>query len=148
VANYELLQAMGSAATDDEAEAMEAVLTERGLDWRSMPDEEFFALIPAAIGRSRKRFKTMADVRAANRLIGNHWFERSTMRFFKCRIESTLVRGQYFITSEERPDGPRRYSVRCAKPDGTIDTVGEFFAYLTKEDARDAIRALLDKETT
>lgn len=34
-------------------------------------------------------FKTMADVRAANKAIGHHYFERSTMRFFDSRVDSS-----------------------------------------------------------
>ena len=81
-------------------------------------------------------YRTMDDVIAANKAIGNHWFERDTMRFFKTRIESGLIAGHRFITSEKGPDGVRRYSVREACPDGTIDTVGEFQAYRTRDQAR------------
>jgi hypothetical protein len=93
-------------------------------------------------------YRTMDDVIAANRAIGNHWFEPSTMRFFKTRIESGAV-ARYdddgkptrarFITSEKGPDGVRKYSVREAQPDGTIDTVGEFQQYRTRDAARAAL---------
>jgi hypothetical protein len=69
------------------------------------------------------------------------------MRFFNTRLESGLIGGKYFITSERYDENrPRRYSVRRADPDGTIDTVGEFQEYLTKDDARDAITALVKGE--
>lgn len=84
-------------------------------------------------------YRTMDDVIAANRAIGNHWFDASTMRFFKTRIESGLVAGKRFITSEKGPDEVRRYTVREAQPDGTIDTVGEFQQYRTRDAARAAI---------
>jgi hypothetical protein len=86
-------------------------------------------------------YQTMADVKDANRRIGNHWFDRSTMRFFNTKIESGLIGGKYFITSERYDDDrPRLFTVRRADPDGTIDTVGEFQGYHSREDAREAIR--------
>lgn len=89
-------------------------------------------------------YSTMDDVIAANAAIGNHWFEPSSMRFFKTKIESRLIAGHRFVTSEKGPDGVRRYSVRDAKPDGTIDTIGEFQAHATK---RKAMAAVLSNPT-
>lgn len=94
------------------------------------------------------QFRDMADVKAANAAIGGHWFERSTMRFFNTRIESKLMtRGssgrQVFITSERCDETtPRKYTVREALTDGSIDTVGEFQQHATLQDARDAVVAL------
>jgi hypothetical protein len=86
-------------------------------------------------------FKTMADVRAANKAIGNHWFEKSTMKFFNSRVESRLLGGRYFITSERRElTFPKRYTVREVLPDGGIKTVGEFQGYTLLEDAQIAAR--------
>ena len=85
-------------------------------------------------------FQTMAQVKAANKAIGNHWFERSTMRFFNSRIESGLLRGRFFITSERRElDFPKRYTVREVLADGDIKTVGEFQGYTDLELARIAV---------
>jgi hypothetical protein len=82
----------------------------------------------------------MAQVKAANKAIGNHWFERSTMRFFNSRIESGLLRGRFFITSERRElDFPKRYTVREVLADGDIKTVGEFQGYTDLELARIAV---------
>lgn len=88
-------------------------------------------------------YQTIEDVKAANRQIGGHWFDRSTMRFFNTKIESGLIGGKYFITSERRDDDcPRLFTVREARPDGGIGTVGEFQGYQSREDARDAVRVL------
>jgi hypothetical protein len=85
-------------------------------------------------------FKTIAEVRQANKASGNHWFDRSSMRHFNTRIESKLYKGGYFITSESmRLDPARRYTVRKALSDGSIQTVGEFHWYLRKSDAINAI---------
>lgn len=80
-------------------------------------------------------YVTLDDVEAANRSIGNHWFDRDTMRFFKTKIESRLIAGHRFVTSERGPDERRRYTVRDARPDGTIDTIGEFQGYATRKAA-------------
>lgn len=89
-------------------------------------------------------FVSMDDVRAVNAEIGHCWFDRSTMRFFRTRIESTLIGGQYFVTSEQCSDAHRRlYSVRRAEPNGQIDTVGEFQQYGARKDALAAIRQLV-----
>lgn len=97
-------------------------------------------------------YRTISDVRAANQSIGNDWFDRSSMRFFNTKIESGAVAihdeagrptRARFITSERMDENhTRRYSIREAQPDGTIDTVGEFQGYST----RDAARASLLKE--
>jgi hypothetical protein len=90
-----------------------------------------------------KRFNTIAEVKAANKTIDNHWFERGTMRFFNSRIESGLYGGQFFITSERMElTMPKRYSIREAMPDGDIKTVGEFQEFLTLEDARTRAKEL------
>lgn len=81
-------------------------------------------------------YETMDDVIAANRAINHHWFDRDTMRFFGTRIESRLIAGKRFITSEKPPSGRRRYTIREAMPDGTIDTVGEFCQFATLRQAK------------
>lgn len=94
-------------------------------------------------------FESMEDVRAANESIGHHWFEPSTLRFFRSRIGQTLYGGRYFVTSEQFVpratgcSGPRRYTIRAAKPSGAIETVGEFQQYETSEQARRVIKQLL-----
>lgn len=93
-------------------------------------------------------YASMADVIAANKSIGNHWFDRATMRFFKTRIESRLIAGHRFITSECGPDGRRAYTVREACPDGTIDTVGEFQGYGTLAQAKAAVLAYPEEKAS
>jgi hypothetical protein len=89
----------------------------------------------------------MDDVRSANRKIGNHWFDRGTLKFFNTKIESGLIGGRYFITSERYDETqPRLYSIRIARPDGTIGTVGDFQGYTSREDAREAVRGIVKGE--
>ena len=90
-------------------------------------------------------FKTIADVRAANAAIGNNWFSRSTMRFWKTRIESSLIGGRWFITSEDEwaLDGrkpARIYCVREANADGSIKTIQSHLR--SKDDAKELIQDL------
>lgn len=47
-----------------------------------------------------------------------------------------LIAGHRFITSEKRFDDARRYTIRDAKPDGTINTIGEFQQFRTRDQAR------------
>ncbi len=74
-------------------------------------------------------FTTIEQVKAANAAAGQHWFEPDAMAFFRTRISERIYGGRYFVTSETPGNGaPRRYTVRSAEPDGTIATVGEFYA--------------------
>lgn len=85
----------------------------------------------------------MAEVIRANQRRGHHFFDPATVRFFRGRVGRTLYGGHYFITSEQAPHSPRRWSVRTAWPDGRVTTMGEFGAYASHAQARAAIRALL-----
>ena len=98
-------------------------------------------------------YRTMADVRSANAAAGHHWFDPATLRFFRSRVGRTLYAGRYFITSEQMSPSydrstdtwhyfPRRWSIRIANDDGSIDTVGEFDQYESYAQARAAIRKL------
>lgn len=90
-------------------------------------------------------FQTIAQVRQANRDAGNHFFDRSTMRFFASRVESGLYAGRYFITSEKAgfDSQQRRYTIREAMPDGDVRTVDDSFnKFRFIEDARDKCREL------
>ena len=89
-------------------------------------------------------FGTMADVKEANRAIGHHWFEPSSMRFFRSRVGQTLYGGRYFISSEQFDDqSPRLYTVREVKPDGSIGTVGQFQGHRSRDHALTVIKDLL-----
>lgn len=95
---------------------------------------------------STSTFKTMADVKRANRAAGGHWFSPDTLRFFRGRIESELMAGRYFVSSEQFDDGsPRLFTVREVDADGDISTVGDFQEHKTKSSAERAIHRLLGK---
>ena len=86
---------------------------------------------------------TMAELKARNRENGGHWFSPANMKFFNSRIESGVLRGRYFISSERFDENsPRLFSVRSFDEAGEVDTVGEFQAYRSKAEAVAAVKAL------
>jgi len=97
------------------------------------------------------RYANLAQIKAANAAHGHYFFEPASMRFFDSRIEGRSVYGgRFFITSEQfrangfpgLVDGPRRFTIREANEDGSIDTVGDFQAYATLGEAREAAKSL------
>lgn len=88
-------------------------------------------------------YRTLSDLRAANAAAGFHFFARDTMKWWRSRVESTLIRGRYFITSEDefaldgrRPE--RIYTVRFANDNASIDTMRSYLR--SKDNAREFIR--------
>lgn len=99
---------------------------------------------------ARAEYVEMYEI--ARRHLG-HWFDASSMRFFRSRLAQggyrTADRSKvYFVSSEqfEASDGyraPRRYSVRVMDWEtGDVDTVGEFQAYASHNAATAAARRL------
>ena len=92
-------------------------------------------------------FKTIADVKRRNKEIDRHFFEKSTMKFFNSKIESKLYGGKYFVTSEQFDENSKRkYTVRIANNDGSIDTIGRFSEFSSKEDAIEAIKKIIGEK--
>ena len=96
-----------------------------------------------------KQFKTIAEVKQANKQAGLHFFDKKTMEFFNSRIESTLIKKegkQYFITSEQFSNslsnyiGKRLFTIREVKENGEIKTIGEFQGYNTKQEAKKELK--------
>ena len=90
-------------------------------------------------------FKTMSDVRAKNKKIGHHFFDRDTMAFWDSKVESGLFRGTYFITSEKHGTNgkPRQFTIRQALRTGEVITVGKGREYTSLELAREAVKAMI-----
>lgn len=112
-----------------------------------------------------KSYRTMEDIKAANKNVGYHYFDDDTMRFFDSVIVGAVSKerggyggtlygpqgsgpsGYYFITGERpRDDEPRRYAVRVALPSGKVQGVGEICEFATPEEATNRIMALLRAE--
>lgn len=103
-------------------------------------------------------WQTMKQFRAANKAAGQHYFDADTMRFFDSRVESDIIGGRFFVTSEQfhpsaGPSTPRGYSVHVAWNNGHVGTVGEFGGmhhddprrgYATYEEAKRAAERLAE----
>jgi hypothetical protein len=90
-------------------------------------------------------FKTLAEFKAANKAAGNHFFDRKTMNFFNSRIESGLIGGMFFITSEsDMRNTERFYNVRRIDNGGvSVNTVAKFNTIKYKDTAKRLISRLL-----
>ena len=93
-------------------------------------------------------YKTIAEIRAKNKEAGKYFFSRNSMRFFNSKIESGVLEGQYFITSERyEPEQPKMYTIRKALETGHIINMGEFRQFYTVEEAKDYINNKTEKGT-
>jgi hypothetical protein len=94
------------------------------------------------LDRGPSPFESIRNVVRANAAAGGFWFSPATMQHFNSRVESNLIRGRYFITSEQReaypyidvrgqeqPATERKYTVRYVQDDASIETIGDFMAY-------------------
>ena len=92
-------------------------------------------------------FEDMDQLRLANRAAGEDFFDKTGVENLCTRVETYLIGGQYFVTSELDPADPthrdRRCSVRRALPSGRIETVGDFQAYESIPAAQQAIRKIM-----
>lgn len=90
-------------------------------------------------------FSSIPALKAACKGAGNFFFTPGAMQFFKSRVETGIIAGQYFITSEQFSDDAREFTIRKAvrlengKMD--IETIGE--RYATKREARSALQGIL-----
>ena len=89
--------------------------------------------------QTRDRYNTTGEMEEDNQRIGHSWFDAGNRRAFRSRTLDTVYGGHYFVSSEQSLCKPRKYTVRSCF-DGRIDTVGEFQAYATAEQAKRAAR--------
>jgi hypothetical protein len=73
--------------------------------------------------------RSIEEVKEANRKAGRFFFSTATMQFFRSRIGGNLYGGAVFVSSEQPPQGERRYTVRIALADGDIADIGGFMRY-------------------
>ncbi len=92
-------------------------------------------------------FETIEQVRQANIKNGYDFFEKIGSDHACMRVESYLLAGKYFISSElvesDQTNRDRLYTVRQVKPDGQVVTVGIYQEYESIKAAQDAIMALV-----
>lgn len=81
--------------------------------------------------------KTIKQAVKKHKEYGGHFFDPEAMQFFRSRIESELVAGHFFITSEQYgDDSPRLYTIRKIASDGQIlSDVGRFQEFESIESA-------------
>lgn len=89
-------------------------------------------------------FTSMPAVRAAFNAAGSKWFSKGAMKWFNSKVESSLIGGRYFITSERyETSDPKLFNIRkvVRESDGRLDieTVGEHMTYTTKQQALNAL---------
>jgi hypothetical protein len=97
------------------------------------------------------QFTSIPAVKAAFKAEGDNWFDKGTMEWWHSKIESDLIGGQFFITSEQRePDTERKFSVRKvirAKAGNlSVDTIGEFHSHETLAQARQALDEVIQND--
>lgn len=92
----------------------------------------------------RRFFTSITEIRQANQAAGGHWFSPATLRWFNSRIHADVYAGRYFVTSEQNPEGERRYTVREVSEDGDIKTAEgcEFFEYASRSGAHNRAQQL------
>lgn len=88
---------------------------------------------------------TIDQAKRANHSVGGHWFSPDTLRFFGSRLPRSVYPvpdGCIFVTSEYTGFSrtSRAYSVRFCSDTGQVDTVGEFNAYPTRQQAHTAAK--------
>lgn len=91
-------------------------------------------------------YASVAEIKAANRAAGQHYFDKEAMRFFNSRIGRRVIAGRYFIDSTQfcaRGEClPRRYSVCMADARGHVQHVSEPGAFLSERAALAYARTL------
>jgi hypothetical protein len=60
-------------------------------------------------------FHSMDDLRNRFDRSGNHFFDKTTLKFFNSKISDDLYGGRVFVTGEKRDDEPRYWTVRIAE---------------------------------
>ena len=90
-------------------------------------------------------YTTIDEVKLVNAEIGHFWFTKETMKFFNSRVESELLKGKYFVTSErQQKSEPKLYTIRKALPDGSIVTECHFRSWPTLKIAIQHIKLYLE----
>lgn len=89
------------------------------------------------------KFNSISEIKKANQVINNHFFDRDTMEFFNSKVETGVLKGCFFITSEIAPNETiKRFTLRMVESDGSIETIGPFHWFDTKLDAKSFLRTL------
>ena len=94
-----------------------------------------------------QRFENLDQLRRANQATGQGFFEKTGQDHACTRVETYLLSCLYFVTSELVAGDPtgrdRHYTIRRANADATIETVGQYQAYDSIQQAQKAIYQLV-----
>ena len=94
---------------------------------------------------TEKQWINVTGIKRANENAGQSWFSEENKRFFNSMWGDQVYKGKYFITSEQFDcNSPRRYTIRIARPNAIIDTIGEFQQFGSYTAARKYIEEHLD----
>jgi len=86
-------------------------------------------------------FENITEVKLAHKAQGGHFFDRQAMRFFNSKVESKVVSGRYFVTSERYDtDSPKLFTVREVAPSGEM--LGDLFGFQSHDSLEGALIAL------
>ena len=81
-------------------------------------------------------YDTIDEMARLNAAQGQSWFAKDTLEYFGSKIETDVLYGRYFVSSEKDPmgvvwDGERRYTIRMCDDRGAVHDVGGFGEYDT-----------------
>lgn len=92
-------------------------------------------------------FSSVAQLKVFVTNSGSHFFDRGAMKFFNSKIESGILQGAYFITSERMElDMPKLYTIRYVEfdpaviPAAQVEELGEFQEFTTLTAAKAALK--------
>lgn len=94
------------------------------------------------------KFQVVYDIELTNKQAGQHWFDKASKRFFKCRFSQEVLFERFFISTEQDGTKPRLATIRMTRDNGTIQTVGQFQHYPTKTQAKKALIDMLNSGET
>ena len=79
--------------------------------------------------------KNMTELKRRHKAGGGHFFDKGAMQFFNSKIESPLIGGRYFVTSEQFGEDPRRFTVRQVGNHLDINDLSEYQEFETLDEA-------------
>ena len=84
-------------------------------------------------------FRNISEVKKRHKESGGHFFDRGAMSYFNSKVESPLIGGRYFVTSERYLlSSPKKFTVRQVVDNGDrvgIESLSEFQEFDTLDEA-------------
>jgi len=85
-------------------------------------------------------FSTIQEIKEANENAGQDFFKEGVMRLFIREIESEVLKGKFFVTSERYDTfAPKQYTVRQVSDNGHVTNVSKFQEFDDKYEALESI---------